>query len=117
MWCESSTTSDLPNYRVYTALSAVKEHVNMTKEIDASSHRQTTSSCFVYKLFSSSGVVQTNNMERTTTTLDQQSVVDDVAMLFVSGWLSWKHDALPILLLTNDRIVCCQICGAAFGQW
>lgn len=45
------------------AFSVMKEHINMERESKAGSHRQMTPCCFIYKLFSVSKMVQTNNIE------------------------------------------------------
>ena len=47
-----------------SALLVEEENKNMTKESNASSCGQATFSCFIYKLFSSSRVIQTNNVEK-----------------------------------------------------
>ena len=73
-----------------------EENVDMTRKSN-----QTTSNRFVYKLFSSSRVAQTNNREKTPT-LGQQGIV-------VGSPCFWRMTALTVV--TGH-------CGAAFGlQW
>lgn len=78
-----------------------------------SSHRQTTSSHFLYKLLSSSRVVQTKNRQLW---VNNALLCPHTFKHFISSLLACKHDSLLRLLLTNNRTDHCHMtCGAA--QW